>query len=344
MQTPFVKINEAIVDDNIKRFQQYCDANNKNFRPHIKTHKSVLMAKKQLSAGAVGLNCQKLGEAEVFADAGFKDILITYNMLGDERLQRLSALNNRINLTVTADNNVVVNGLNKHLTKPLKVMVECDTTGGRCGVQSAQQALELAQLIIKTDNLIFSGLLTYPSSNTLSIVDNWFADAIDLFAKENITIDVISNGGTPDMYQSGEVLNSSEHRAGTYIYNDRSLIEAGTCALENCALTLEVMVISKPTDSRVIVDAGTKSFSSDTLGMEGFGLIKNYPKAKWVGLSEEHGTLDFSHSENKPEIGEVLSIVPNHACVVSNLMDQVFLLRTDGQIEAMNIDARGKVF
>jgi D-serine deaminase-like pyridoxal phosphate-dependent protein len=148
LSTPRPIIDEGRMAANIARVQSYMDAHGLNFRPHIKTHKIPALARAQVAAGAKGINCQKITEAEVFADAGFEDILITFNIIGPEKLTRLSALNDRIaGLKVVADSAITVDGLSAHFAtrKPLTVLVECDTGGGRCGVQSPGEAATLAR-------------------------------------------------------------------------------------------------------------------------------------------------------------------------------------------------------
>lgn len=166
ISTPMPVIDEDRLAANILRAQSYLDSHDKAFRPHIKTHKIPAIARQQLQAGAIGINCQKVSEAEVFADAGFDDILITYNILGPAKLARLKTLNARIGrLSVVADSAVTVAGLagTFDAERPLAVLVECDTGGKRCGVQTPRAALELAEKIVAATGLKFKGILTYPA-------------------------------------------------------------------------------------------------------------------------------------------------------------------------------------
>ncbi|MCB1089831.1 MAG: alanine racemase, partial [Verrucomicrobiae bacterium] len=195
--------------------------------PHIKTHKLPEIAAAQVAAGACGINCQKLTEAEVFAAAGFGEILITYNMLGAARLARLQALNERVPaLSVTADNEVVVDGLAARFAtgKPLTVLVECDTSAGRCGVQTPEAAAALAARIDAAPGLRFGGLMTYPATGAAAKVEAFIVAALSLLGAAGIACPVISVGGTPDLFQSHLIPSATEHRAGTYVYNDRSTI------------------------------------------------------------------------------------------------------------------------
>jgi D-serine deaminase-like pyridoxal phosphate-dependent protein len=119
----------------------------------------------------------------------------------------------------------------------------------------------------------------------------------------------------------------TEYRAGVYVYGDRAVMKAGAIQLEDCAMKIISTIVSRPTADRGILDAGSKAFSSDTMGLEGYGLIMEYPEADIYALSEEHGNVDFSQCKHKPVIGERVTVIPNHCCVVSNLFNQVIGVR-----------------
>jgi D-serine deaminase-like pyridoxal phosphate-dependent protein len=208
---------------NISRVQTYMDAHGLRFRPHIKTHKIPALAAAQVAAGAKGINCQKISEAEVFAAAGFEYILITFNILGPQKLERLSELHENIaGLKVVADSTVTVDGLSAHFAdrKPLAVLVECDTGGGRCGVQKPQAASLLAKRIVEAKGLVFGGLVTYPKPQSASDVEAFISQTLVLLRTDGIACRIVSNGGTPSLFEAHLVTSATEHRAGTYIYND----------------------------------------------------------------------------------------------------------------------------
>ncbi|WP_343115919.1 D-TA family PLP-dependent enzyme [Ostreiculturibacter nitratireducens] len=346
MDTPCLVVDLSIVDRNIARFQKLADSAGLKTRPHIKTHKLPFMAKRQIAAGAIGITCQKIGEAEVMADAGIKDILITYNIVGQPKLDRLAALGRRCRLSVTCDNETVAQGLSDRFAgepDPLPVLIECDTGAGRCGVQSPEAALSLARRIQALPGLQLEGLMTYPPMSGSEQVDQWLATARDLLTTEGLPCPVISTGGTPNIGDLGCFRSATEHRAGTYIYNDRYMIAFGACGEDDCAATVQATVVSRPTADRAIIDAGSKVLSSDLLGLEDYGLIREAPGARIVALAEEHGTIDLAGSGWDPMVGEEISIIPNHVCVVSNLLDAVILRHPDGRLESMPVAARGKV-
>lgn len=346
LDTPCAVVDPDCVTRNIKAYQAYCDTHGIALRPHIKTHKIPAFARQQCAAGASGITCQKIGEAEVMADAGINDILLTYNVLGPRKLARLRALFDRVKtLRVVADNDVVINGLSQAFAdspEPLEVLVECDTGGGRCGVQMPKDAVALARRIESLPGVAFAGLMTYPAAGGGARVGGFFGDAMAELGALGIACPIRSSGGTPDMWTAHTVPHVTEYRIGTYIYNDRSVMARGVCAEADCALRVLTEIVSLPAPGRAIIDAGSKVLTSDLFGLEGFGHVVGHPEVDIVSLSEEHGVLHFEADLTPFEIGERIEIIPNHVCVVSNMLDQVHLVRDSG-IETVDVAARGKV-
>jgi D-serine deaminase-like pyridoxal phosphate-dependent protein len=346
IETPCVLIDLDIAERNIRRFQDHCDRSGIALRPHIKTHKLPQLARAQIDAGAVGITCQKIGEAEVMAEAGLDDILITYNILGDAKLARLAALANKVRLSVVADSSAVVDGLSvafASATRPLEVLIECDTGAGRCGIQSPAAAVALARRIGAAPGLALAGLLTYPPMGDQAPVERWLGEARQALESAGQPCPRVSTGGTPNLWRWQVGPSATEHRAGTYVYNDRSLVAAGVCTQADCALTVLATVVSRPTETRAIIDAGSKVLTSDLLGLQGFGMVAGQPEVRVAALSEEHGILDLASSTFRPAIGARLRIIPNHACVVSNMVDAVWTLR-DGALGGQGpVAARGRV-
>ncbi|WP_377274337.1 D-TA family PLP-dependent enzyme [Rhizobium sp. R86522] len=348
LSTPLPLIDEQKLAANIARVQTYMNSHGLAFRPHIKTHKIPEIAAEQVKAGAKGINCQKITEAEIFADHGFEDLLITFNILGSEKHKRLVDLNARISgLKVVADSETTVRGLSCAFsqTQPLTVLVECDTGGERCGVQSPEAAVALAETIVAAPGLTFGGILTYPKADTEEAVEAFFATTIAGLAARGIACPIVSNGGTPSLFSAHKVTSATEHRAGTYVYNDRAMARSGHCSLDDCAMHILATVVSRPTKDRAILDSGSKALTSDLLGFSDYGMIVEYPDAVITGLSEEHGTVDLSKVEGRrPEIGEKVRIIPNHTCVVSNLFD-IMTFHRDGIVTRVEeVAARGLVW
>lgn len=348
LSTPRPVIDEDRLAANISRVQSYMDEHGLNFRPHIKTHKIPALAVAQIAAGAKGINCQKVSEAEVFAAAGFEDILITFNILGPQKLGRLAALNERISaLKVVADSDVTVDGLAAHFSghRPLSVLVECDTGGARCGVQTPEQAASLAKRIAAADGLTFAGILTYPKPQSAAGVEDFIQSTLKLLKEEGMDCPIVSNGGTPSLFEAHLVKSATEHRAGTYIYNDRQMIRMGHCSEDDCAMYVMATVVSRPNADRAVIDAGSKALTSDLQGFADFGLVVGYPDARIASLLEEHGVIDLSSCVGaRPQIGEKIFIIPNHTCVVSNLFDTMVFHRAGIVTRVEDVAARGLVW
>ena len=343
LETPVPVVDIDRMEANIARLQMYLDEHKIANRPHIKTHKIPAIAKMQMDAGAIGITCQKVSEAEVMANAGFDNIFLPYNIIGEAKLKRLMALAARINIRVTADSAFTSRGLSNAAMLAdlnLTVLIECDTGAGRCGVQSPQEAAELARLIGSLPHLHFGGLMTYPSNENL---DDFVRSTRSLLKEDHLPIEQVSGGGTPTMWEAHLHPELTEHRAGIYVYGDRLTLRSGAVTLDTCALRIITTVVSRPTQDRGILDAGSKTLSTDLHGLEGYGYICEYPEAKIYQLTEEHGHVDFSACARKPEIGERVSVIPNHCCVVTNLFDEFVGMR-DNQVEVRwQIAARGTV-
>jgi D-serine deaminase-like pyridoxal phosphate-dependent protein len=345
--TPAVVIDMDRVERNIARVQAQCDAAGLANRPHIKTHKSPYLARLQRDAGAKGITCQKLGEAEVMADGGLDDILISYNLIGEEKMARLAALMRRVTMTVAADNGTVVAGLQQAATlaeRPLSVVVECDTGRKRAGVETAGEAIALAQQIAATKGLSFAGFMMYPTESGWSEAQAFYDEALKGVRALGLDASIVSTGGSPNLKNLGKLNGATEHRPGTYIYNDRMQVAAGVVTWDDCALQIYATVVSRAAADRGILDAGSKTLTADNGGgLDGYGLILEHPEARIARFAEEHGFLDLSRSNTRPNVGDVVRIVPNHVCVVVNMVDEVVMVRGDEIVGTLPVAARGKL-
>ncbi|MBV9129229.1 MAG: alanine racemase [Verrucomicrobia bacterium] len=345
LDTPVPVVDYDIACRNIRRLQEYCDANRFKLRPHIKTHKLPLFAHEQCKAGAVGITVQKLGEAEIMAHTGLTDILITYNVMGQEKAERLARLTNFARLSVAIDNEKALQSLawaGNRARAPIGVLIEFESGGNRQGVQTPGQAVDLAKAVLSHSGVEFIGLMTYPTTTKTA---EFLREALPLFRKAGIEVSVISGGGTPNAYRTHELAPVNELRVGTYIYNDRMMMAAQAARLEDCALSVLATVVSRPRSERAVIDAGSKTLSSDLLAPgqgAGYGLLPDYPDASIERLNEEHGVLDLGRSPRKPEIGERVRIIPNHVCVVTNLHDSIYLHRDGAVLAQLSVYLRGK--
>ncbi|WP_274631116.1 D-TA family PLP-dependent enzyme [Arvimicrobium flavum] len=345
VDTPAVLIDVDVAARNIARAQAHADAIGIKLRPHIKTHKLPFFARQQVAAGAVGITCQKVGEAEVMANAGLTDIFIPYNILGRSKLDRLHALHMRMSLSVSADSETTVRGYAAAFTDPdrrLKVLVECDTGGGRVGVQSPEDALRLAQVIAGAPGLRFGGLMTFPAAGGHEVAEAWLRSARDLLLANGLDCETVTTGGTPDMWRPVDASVVSEYRPGTYVYMDRYQVEKGAGKLEDCAAFVLATVVSRPTATRAILDAGSKSLTSDLLGLQDHGELIGVPGARIVGLSEEHGVVSLP-ADSQLEVGDKVRVLVNHICPVINLFDEVHLISGEAVVDVLPVAARGKL-
>ncbi|WP_439514595.1 D-TA family PLP-dependent enzyme [Oceanibaculum nanhaiense] len=345
--TPAVVIDLDVVERNIARVQALCDKAGVANRPHIKTHKSPVLAALQRKAGASGITCQKLGEAEVMADGGQDDIFISYNLLGDEKMGRLAKLMQRVTMRVAADNPIVVGDLAKAAAmagKSLDVVVECDTGRKRSGVESPADAIAVARAIKQADGLNFAGFMLYPPEDAMAETQVFLDTATAGVRDMGLEVTVVSSGGTPNLVNLGKIKGATEHRAGTCIFNDRMMLACGAATLEDCALTVYSTVVSRAAPERGILDAGSKTLTVETMsGLDGHGLILDHPQARIPKFSEEHGFLDLSACNERPGVGEVVRIVPNHVCVVCNMVDRYVTVRGDEIIGELPVAARGRL-
>src|SRR3979411_927494 len=280
--TPAAVIDMDRVERNIARIQAACDAAGVANRPNSKPQKSPSPAKLQIAAGAKGITCQKIGEAEVMADAGIEDILISYNLIGDEKMARLGALQARANMTVAADNSVVIAGLPQAAAasgRPLSVVVECDTGRKRAGVENPAEAIALAREIAASKGLTFAGFMLYPTENGWTEAQKFFDEALAGVRALGLEATMVSTGGTPNLKNVGKLRGATQHRPGTYIYNDRLQAGASVSTWDDCALNIYSTVVSRAGPDRGILDAGSKTLTSDTGGgVHGPGLVLEHPQ------------------------------------------------------------------
>lgn len=346
LDTPSVTIHLDRLEANIRRVQSMVDARGIANRPHVKTHKIPAIGRMQMAAGAVGLTCQKLGEVEAFVNAAVcDDILLSFNIVGLHKTDRLMELSSQVQrLAVVADNETVIDGLASAAVRhgrDIPLLIECDTGFARNGAQSPERVLELARYAARHPRLRFEGIMTFP--NKAPDTGAFIGRALELLQRDGIAAPIVSGGGTPALLTMAEFPMMTEHRAGTYVFNDVMMIAAGFATLEQCAMHVRTTVVSTPTPDRAIVDAGSKVLTHERYYVENFGQVVEYPDAVVGRPSEEHGVIDLSRSAKKPRVGEVINIIPNHCCVVSNMVDEVFGIR-DGKVEIeWPVVARGAI-
>jgi len=356
LETPAVLIDLDVLEANIARQAARAKDAGVKLRPHAKTHKIPGVARMQLAAGAAGIALAKTGEAETFADAGFNDIFLAYPIVGTGKARRLLALSDRVRLSVGADSIEGARTLSEVFApagRTLSVMLKIDCGGKRVGILP-EHALDVARQIARLPGIELVGVFTHAGQayqagtpQSIAAIGRHEGDAVASAAGRlrgaGLEIREVSVGSTPTAPHAMRVPGVTECRPGNYVYHDASQVSLGTCALEDCAMTVVATVVSVPAFDRVVLDAGSKTLSSDPLrprpGGHGFLLGK---KSRVSRLSEEHGVVDVVAGESF-QIGERVRVVPNHACVVSNLHDRVFAIR-GGRVEgAWSVAARGRV-
>ena len=342
VDTPAAVVDLERLERYLSRWQEHADGVGLASRPHVKTHKSVEIARRQLALGAVGLTCQKLGEAETMVDAGCGDVLIAYNLVGAAKLERLRALLGRADVTVGVDDQRLLPGLDdaaRPTGRRLGVLVDCDTGLGRTGVTSPEAAVELAAAIARTGSLRFDGFVTYPAPDGAAA---FLERAVELAEGRGLAAACVSAGGTPGMWDSGRLRPTvTEYRVGTYVFHDRKTVAAGSATLEDVALTIHATVVSRPAPDRAVLDAGSKTLGAEAAFEGSYGLVLEAPGSPIVRVDEEHGYVALSDGDAL-ELGDRVRVVPNHVCVAVNLFDELVVLGADGGVERWPVDARGR--
>ena len=357
--TPAIVIDAAIVRRNLDRMAAYARSHGLGLRPHTKTHKSLRLAAMQIERGAIGLTVAKIGEAEVMA-AATDDLLMAYPAINPNRAVDLARLAASRVIRVAIDSITALETLARAAAgagTELGVLVDLDIGHHRTGVQSANEALALAQEIDRTPGLRFDGLLFYPghlshgsdagSIEGLRTIDHRVTETLDLLKRHGIEAKIVSGGSTPTASNSHLIHLMTEFRPGTYVYNDFSSIASDCATIDDCSARIVCAVISTAVPGQIVLDSGSKTLTSDrcgTLPDSGFGLIVELPQAKVFKLNEEHAQVDVSRCDRVPKVGDRLTIIPNHICPCINLQDYFWWKESEGNLERLPVDARGKVF
>ena len=341
LDTPALVIDLDVLERNIHDMAAHCAGLGIALRVHTKTHKIPEIAHMQVAAGSQGIVCQKLGEAEVMACAGLDDILITYNIVGQQKLRRLADLARLKTVTVTVDSEAVARGISRQAQADgaqVGVLVELDTGGQRTGVQSPQAALELAQVVARLPGLTLRGLMTYPSHLRAAPM---LRETRQLFHAAGLPCPVISGGGTGDEATSAAI-GCTETRSGSYLYEGLTRVK-GRDDLDpaRCALSILCTVVSVPTADRIIIDGGQKTFR--THPPDPYGLIVEHPQALLRRMSVEHGHVDVSACDHPFQVGDKVSVIPEHQGMATNMHDEAYGAR-NGRVEVVwQVRGRGKV-
>lgn len=358
LDTPAILVDTALLDRNIREMQSLADRHGIGLRPHVKTHKSIALARRQIAAGATGIAVAKLGEAEIMAQGGISDIQIANQVVGRIKIERMIALAKKIFISCAIDSIDNLRELNELFGAHglvANVLIEIDTGLHRSGLSRWEEILELAKTASLAPHLSLLGLMTHAghayAAQDLSArerISREEGDQLLAFAArlrhEGIPVPVLSAGSTPTAQLVAATPGLTELRVGNYLFNDAIQVALGVVPWEHCALSVLTTVISVHSD-RIVIDAGSKVFSSDA-GAHGSSLLAGYGQvlglsATVTRLSEEHGVIvgEFAHLAR---MGDRMRVIPNHACPVMNLAESAWLVDTGSVTGELVIDARAK--
>jgi D-serine deaminase-like pyridoxal phosphate-dependent protein len=360
LPTPQVFVDRARLLRNIDRVQRLADSAGKALRPHVKTHKSPVIARWQLDRGAAGICCAKIGEAEVFADAGISDIRLAYP-INPVNATRLLSLMDRAAVSIVVDHLGVARAWSDAMQRDrrtLDVLVKVDVGFHRCGIDPDARPIDFIRHVAAMPGLRVCGLLSHAghgyravSAEELSAVAHRESEILGSLragaAAAGVQLDEISVGATPTLRFSAGEAGPTELRPGNYVYNDRTQVGLGSAALEDCALTVLATVVSRVSADRIILDCGSKTLSSDQAPAPGYGAVLTTDGSAIdesltiERLSEEHATVRV-HGATTLEPGARVRVLPNHSCVVSNLVDEIRLIDGDRVTETLPVAARGR--
>jgi D-serine deaminase-like pyridoxal phosphate-dependent protein len=373
LRTPSVLIERPRVRANIARMQEAASAAGMALRPHAKTHKSTLVARMQLEAGASGICCAKLGEAEVFAEAGVPDIRLPYPLQA-ANADRVLALQTRTRLSFVVDHLDVARDWSEAMTaagRRAEVLVKVDVGFHRCGIPAeVSSALDFLRVVAAMPGLHLAGILSHaghayhahaePELEAMAVAERDAMRALaDAARAAGMTIPEVSAGATPPARFSLAAGRGvfTEFRPGNYVYFDRTMVGLGAASRDDCALSVLASVVSVPAPDRLVLDCGSKTLAADPARgfapAPGHGDVYRHlapatgerpdPHLLVERLSEEHATVRVAPGGAAMKPGDRVRVLPNHACVVSNLVDEAWLVEGLAVVGPMPIAARGRI-
>lgn len=360
IDTPAMIIDYNIMMENIKAMQDKANKARVNLRPHTKTHRTPALAKLQLEAGARGITVAKLGEAEVMAHSCIDDIFIANNIVGEQKLERLKLLRRRALVSVAVDCNYHVDELEKTFhgeNSPIDVLIELEVGENRAGVVGYEDLINLAKHIDRCLNVRLKGIFAHEGQtyNCLSVeqcidesikCQEYVIKGAEAIRRAGIDIDVVSIGATPSMLTSDILYGITEVRPGTYIFMD---VCQGSVINDysKCAASVLSTVTSKPTEERVIIDAGVKALTCYTnpegiCKAKGYGKVIGFEDRIIDNLYDEHGIINSKVATEKLQIGDKIRIIPNHICPTCNLYSNLYIVKEGEVIDNLPVLCQGK--
>lgn len=356
LDTPALRVDLDKMMRNLEEMAARARSHNINLRPHTKTHKMPEIGRRQIELGAVGLTVAKLGEAEVMRKAGLRTLFICYPLIGEHKMRRLRDLSRETDLMTIVESPQGARGLSdamKDEAKLLDVLIDLEVGYGRVGVVE-ERAADLAALIDSLPGLRLMGVCIHEGNVysepdpecraklAHSQVEHMLGIARDLASKGH-NMEIISCGSTPGAQFTSEVPGITELRPGNYVFYDAMQVALSTTDIDHCALSVVTTVISHQEPGRAVIDAGAKTLALDKglgIASKSHGIVHNHPGIIVERLSEEHGWLTLSEDE-QISIGDRLEVIPNHACVVTNLFNEVAVTQGDQVVDRWKVAARG---
>ena len=360
LETPCMVIDVARARANVAAMQAQADAYGCALRPHIKTHKMPYFAKMQVEAGAKGITCAKVSEAEVMADGGLDDIFIAYPMVGAFRVRRAIALSRRVKRLILAvdslEGAIALNAAAKAEDIALEVRLEVDTGARRTGAPR-ESAVALAKAVAGMENLRLTGIYTFKSlvyhglptdNNALAAQEEgeMMADIAQAIRAAGIPITDISAGSTPTGVAVAATGRVTEIRPGTYIFKDVMLTKEHAGTPDEIAVRLYATVVSTPTEQYAVLDGGTKTFPMDVpiqtppMNYPGYAAVEGRDDLHLSRMNEEHGMLVSDLGKTGLRVGQKIALLPIHVCTALNLQNEVYLLE-NGKLRKERVAARG---
>lgn len=358
LETPALLIDLDILEHNLRRVADYTQAHGLRLRPHTKTHKTPAVGRRQLDVGAVGLTVAKVGEAEVMLGAQPPDLLVAYPVIGASKLERLMKVARKTRVTVALDSLFAGRQLSdaaRAAQVEIGVLAEVDVGLVRVGVSPGDELVQLAQGLQRLPNLRFEGITFYPGHikdhgeqgrQQLARLGELIPCMLADLRRAGLPVNVVSGGSTPSLYHSHELPGLNEIRPGTYVYNDLNTVRSGGCTLDGCAASILLTVVSTARPGQIIIDGGSKTFSSDrsvNSSENSFGYLVEAPGAVFHKMNEEHGYVDVTRAEHNFRVGDRIHIIPNHVCVAVNLHERVYGVRGEEVEEVWTVEGRGKL-
>ena len=357
LTTPAPLVDLDRLAHNLDRMAAYSAVHGLALRPHVKTHKSTRIAAEQLRLGAVGLTCATPRELEVMSEVS-DELYFAYPAVGLPRLARAVMLPREVRLSASVDSAAQVEALAdaaRRAERDVAVHVEIDVGMRRVGVATPDEAVALAGMLAMHPPLRYDGIAFYPGhirehlseqDAKLDALEDDLRGFLEALDRARLAPRVVSGGSTPAGWRMHEIAGITEVRPGTYVYNDRTTAEIGACEWDDCAFTVLATVVSTAVPGQAVIDAGSKALGREPLrGVdgEGWGALLDRPEVTVTRMSEEHGILDLGDTDWKPEVGELVRVVPNHVCYVVALFDTIYGVRNDDTVETeWAVQARGR--